>query len=126
MDPRKLIPHARRVVLLVACVSLIYLWTRFEMYGLPRDGCSPLSRFSPGDRLLLDRRGEPVRDQAVLVRGPDDVLYLGKVTRLRDGEAGLDVWIETDAPRCPGTDSDELGWIPEQDRVASVVLIWPW
>ena len=131
MNPARLAPHLRRIVLLITALAALYLFLRFDVYVLPREGCSPLSRFDAGDRLLLDRRppGYGVGD-AVLARGEDGLLYLGIVTRVRpegaEPEAVTALWIETDVPDCPGRDSDELGWIETGEVAARIVMEWPW
>ncbi len=127
MNPARLARPLRLAAYLLAGAGLLYLWTRFDAYQLPAEGCSPLLRFAPGDRLLLDRRPAPAREgDALLVRGEDGLLYLGRVTRLRRREGQREVWIETDSPTCPGRDSDEMGWIPSDRIAARVILVWPW
>lgn len=131
MNQRKLLRHVRLACWLLAGLLVFHLFQRYDTYELPDAGCSPLLRFAPGDTLLLDRSPPGYhRDDAVLFAAGDGLLYLGVVTRTRpDGAGPGDVrglWVETDAPECPGKDSDELGWISVEDVGARVVLVWPW
>jgi len=96
---------------------------RFDVYPLPDEGCSPVSRFGPGDALLLDRRPRLAeRGDALLVRSDDGMLHLVVVTQVRGGE----LWVETNAPTCPGRDSDEFGWVGAEDVAARVLMPLPW
>lgn len=123
MNPRRVTRHLRLVVYVTCALAVLYLWGRFDLYRLPEVGCSPLLRFTPGDTLLLDRRPRNLFvDDAVLVRGDDGLLYLAKVTDLADDRA----WVETDAPDCPGRDSDQFGWVAAEDTSARVLMVWPW
>lgn len=123
LNPRRLQRHLRILCLAAAAAGVFYLYTRYDLYTLPEEGCSPLMRFSPGNRLLLDRnppRWE--RGDAGLFAGPDGRLYLGIVREVR-GEP-RELWLETDADGCPGADSDEFGWIPVDRLRARVMMAW--
>lgn len=129
MNPRLLQRHLRLLTLLLAAAGVLYLFQRYETFGLREEDCSPLLRFAPGDDLLLDRWPRSLRrDDALLFSGPDGELYLGIVRAVREaqGGEGSALWIETDAPDCPGKDSDELGWIAARDVQARVLMAWPW
>lgn len=128
MNPRRLIPHLRYASLALACIGVAYMVMRYSRFELPEAGCSPLLRFTPGEALLVDHRPPLLTPgDAVFFRGPDARLYLGLIARTR-GSAGsdLELWIETDDPDCPGTDSDDLGWVAASDVEARVMLAWPW
>ena len=123
MNPRRLVVHLRRIVLVTCAVGFAYLWMRFDVYELPDQGCSPVARFGPGDTLLLDRRPRPAETgDALLVHGDDGLLHLVVVTEVREGE----VWVQSDAPSCPGRDSDEFGWVATEDVAARVLMPLPW
>ena len=125
MNPRTLTPHLRRIAYLLAGMGVIYLYLRFDTRRLPEEGCSPLLRFAPGDRLLIDQRPEGFAvGDAVLVQADDGILYLALVRRLRSEDQEL--WVQTDAPDCPGRDSDDFGWVPVEEAVARVIMVWPW
>jgi len=128
MNPRRLIRHLRYGSLALACIGVGYLFMRYDRFELPEKGCSPVSRFVPGEALLVDHHPPLLSaGDAVFFRGPDSRLYLGLITRTRESAASdLELWIETDAPDCPGTDSDDLGWISESEVEARVMLAWPW
>lgn len=127
MNPRPLLRPIRRAMYVACAAMLLYLFLRFDLHRLPEEGCSPLLRFVAGDDLLLDRRpGRIEPGEALLVQGDDGLLYLVAVERVREGEAGRELWVQTDAPDCPGRDSDELGWVPEDRVAARVAMVWPW
>jgi hypothetical protein len=137
-----LLPFQRRLrhlTWIVALGALFYLGWRYEMLTLPREGCSPLARFRPGQTLLTDRHPSEVGiGDAILFHEGGRVL-LAEVRRLR-GDQELpatggsrqrldfvrELWLETDVPSCPGEGSPELGWIPTEDLSARVLLVWPW
>jgi hypothetical protein len=131
LNQRRLARHLRWGAMLIAAVGGLYLWMRYDSYGLPTEGCSPLARFALGDNLLLDRQPPGFHlDDAVLVRGDDGLLYLGKVTATRPENAEPSeveaIWIQTDVPGCPGRDSDEFGWVELDAVAARIVMVWPW
>ena len=115
--------YFRFTTLALAGAGLFYLIVRFDIYRLPAAGCSPLLRFSPGQTLILDRMPRPPEvGDALLVSGDDGLLYMGLVSAVD----GLDVWLETDAPHCPGRASKDFGWV-EPGRVSSRLLMGlPW
>lgn len=131
MNIRKLQHTLRRATWIIAACGVLYLLLRYDNQALPANGCSPLRRFAAGNSLLCDRRptGYEVGD-AVMVHGPDGLLYLGAVTRVRPiGASRADVqevWVETDASDCPGKDSEDFGWIVREDCSARVLFAWPW
>lgn len=125
LNPRRLQRHLRIFCLAIAAAGVFYLYSRYDLYTLPEEGCSPLLRFSPGNRLLLDRNPPAWRpDDAGLFSGPDGRLYLGIVRQVRAGAEGEEFWLDTDAPACPGSDSDEFGWIPAGHLRARVMMAW--
>lgn len=118
-----LLRRLRLALWVLALAGLGYLALRFDNLTLP-GGCSPLLRYAPGNRLLLDRRFRALEPgDAVLFRGGEQLL-LGLVERVEDHPARR-FWLVTDAPDCPGSASPELGWIPREDVVARIVLVWP-
>ena len=128
MNPRRLTRHLRYACLALAGLGVAYLFVRYSRFALPEEGCSPLLRFAPGEALLVDHRPPLLSaGDAVFFRGPGGVLYLGSIARTRESAStDLQLWIETDAPDCPGTDSHDLGWVPASDVEARVMLAWPW
>ena len=128
MNPRSLNRHLRYACLALAGIGVAYLFVRYSRFELPEEGCSPLLRFSPGEALLVDHRPPLLSPgDAVFFRAPDGQLYLGLIARTRESaSADLELWLETDAPDCPGTDSDDLGWIAASEVNARVMLAWPW
>ena len=111
-DPRRFLPWIRRASLAAAALGALWIYWRFELLELPGAGCSPLLRLAPGSRLVVDRR--PPRLAAgdvVLFDLGDGSLGIAEVERV----AAEGLWLRTDAPGCPGPDSDELGWVaPER------------
>ena len=99
----------QRILLALAFLGALYLIWRVDVLRLPGAGCAPVLRFSPGALLLFD--SQPPRfytgDVVLFEAEGTETLYLGVVEREEDGR----YWIQTDSPTCPGTDSDELGWI---------------
>ncbi|HEX6247047.1 MAG TPA: S24/S26 family peptidase [Nocardioidaceae bacterium] len=74
-----------------------------------------------GDRLLVLHGAPPRRGGLAVVRLPDGVVAVKRVTR-REG-AGW--WVERDNP-AEGVDSWLVGAVPDEDVVARVVLrFWP-
>ena len=131
VNQRKLLRHLRRLSFLLVVLGAFYLYQRYDLHDLPEEGCSPVLRFSTGDRLLLDRSpGAFHPGDAVLFSGPDGVLYLAAIDRTRPADAAPgaveELWLETDDPDCPGADSDDFGWIPVADVRARILLVWPW
>jgi len=55
LNLRVLVRKARLITLLVAGCSAVYLGMRFDVVTLPLSGCSPVTKFGPGSRLLVDR-----------------------------------------------------------------------
>jgi len=55
LNLRAVIKRARLATILVAAGCAIYIGSRFDMVTLPVEGCSPVSAFQPGARLLVDR-----------------------------------------------------------------------
>lgn len=126
LNPRTLTRHARLICLILTLAGGIYLYRRYELFDLPQAGCSPVSRYSPGARLLLDRRPPRLESgDGVLFAAGDEVLYLGLVDRTRGGSDLMpaEVWIQTDVEACPGPDSDEFGWIPVEGIRARVMMV---
>jgi signal peptidase I len=74
-----------------------------------------------GDRLLVLHGGVPRPGRLSVVRLPDGVVAVKRVTRReRDGW-----WVERDNP-AEGVDSWSVGAIPDRDVVAVVVCrLWP-
>lgn len=119
---RSTVARLRRLVWIVAIAAVGYLYLRFDNLTLPA-GCSPLLRFAPGNRLLLDLRpGELAAGDAVVFEDGSGTLLLGLV-EATDPEEGH--WLVTDNPDCPGRASGELGWIPARSIAARILFAWP-
>ncbi len=117
---RTLLKVMRRGTLLTALGVALYLGFRFDMVTLPQVGCSPVSRYSPGSRLLVDRR-PPFWSlgDCVFVSGADGLVHLVLLgSKSPEGE----FWVETDMPDCPGADSALLGWLKPSELLGRVVM----
>jgi phage repressor protein C with HTH and peptisase S24 domain len=74
-----------------------------------------------GDRLLVRHGAVPSLGDLAVVRLPDGVLAVKRVTRREPGGW----WVERDNPH-EGVDSWTVGAVPEREVVAVVLLrIWP-
>jgi phage repressor protein C with HTH and peptisase S24 domain len=74
-----------------------------------------------GDRLLVRHGAVPRLGDLAVVRLPEGVLAVKRVTRREPGGW----WVERDNPR-EGVDSWTVGAIPDPDVVAVVLLrVWP-
>jgi len=120
MTPKQWTTAARVFTLGAACCGAVYLGGRFDLVTLPREGCSPVQRYSPGSRLLIDRWApEWVEGDCVFVADSSGVIHLVLLSEERAGEGW---WTETDAKDCPGVDPSELGWVAEERLLGRVVL----
>lgn len=122
-DPGAMLRRARIALIVAVLLGAGYLASRFALITLPGEGCSPVSRFAPGDRLLIDSRPRPLAPgDAVLVREGSGTLQLTlvKVVRSENGE----VWCEGDREDCPGLASESSGWIPASAVAGRVLLGW--
>lgn len=99
-NPRSLVKVMRYLTIAVAMGGAAYLGSRFDFVTLPVEGCSPVSRYSPGSRLLVDRwAGAWKVGDSVFVADSSDVVHLGVLAR--PGASGR--WHLTgDDPDCPG------------------------
>jgi hypothetical protein len=129
-NPRRLQRHLRYLCFLAAGLGLGYIAWRFDTQTLPAGGCSPLMRYAPGNRLLVDRRPPRLEVGDALLFRAEGQLLLGAVARVRPDGAppdGVDaVWIAGDNPQCPAHGSAELGWIDAHAVQGRVVMVWPW
>ncbi len=130
MNPRRIARTLRYATLALAALGFGYLGLRYDLLSLPEDSCSPLVRFPAGSRLLIDVRPPGLgQDDALLVRGPDGQLYLGRVTRVRPEGASRSAaeafWLETDNASCPGASSEQFDWVPRVRVVGRVLLALP-
>ena len=113
-----------------------YVLWRYDRIELPAEGCSPLSLFVPGDRLLIDLRpGQIEVGAAVLYRGRAGELLLGRVQEppptasaatWEAWDARRALWIVGDRHDCPGPDSRSLGPIPAEGVEGRVVCALSW
>ncbi|MEM9380918.1 MAG: hypothetical protein AAGB93_13275 [Planctomycetota bacterium] len=111
------------MTVLLAVLGVGYLVLRFDIIGLPEDRCCPLTRFEPGDRLIVDGRPVSVAaGDAVLVRTADGSLHLTRISEVRPEDGRL--WCATDAPDCPGLSSEDVGWIDPRAVDGRVLLSW--
>jgi hypothetical protein len=130
VDRRRIQQWARRSILLLSLLGTLYLFLRFDLRTIPREGCSPLLRFVPGDRLIVDgwdRR--PKVGEAVLFRpGDEHGTLLGRIDARRESERGegAEYWVIGDRPDCPTPDSRVLCWIPQRAVTARILMPWPW
>ncbi|MEM1449648.1 MAG: hypothetical protein AAF602_31270 [Myxococcota bacterium] len=118
-----LLRRIRRLTVLLAVAGVAYLVMRFDIVGLPEDRCCPLTRFEPGDRLIVD--GSPTTlspADAVLVRTADGSLHLTRISAVRSKDGAI--WCETDAPDCPGLSSEDVGWIDPRAVDGRVLMSW--
>ena len=123
MDPRALLRRARVALLVSVVLGAGYLASRFTLITLPEEGCSPVSRFSPGEHLLVDSRPRPLAPgDAVLVRDPRQTLQLTLVEVVHPDTRAL--WCRGDDPACPGFGSEASGWIPATAVAGRVLLGW--
>ena len=77
LNPRSLVNRARLLTGLIALGAASYLGLRFDFVTLPPDGCSPVSRYSPGSRLLVDRWADGFREgDCVFVTEASGVVHL--------------------------------------------------
>ena len=123
MDPRTHLRRARIALLVSVVLGAGYLASRFTLITLPEEGCSPVSRFSPGDHLLVDSRPRPLAPgDAVLVRDPRQTLQLTLVEVVHPETRAL--WCRGDDSACPGFGSEASGWIPATAVAGRVLLGW--
>ena len=123
MSQRRLLRALRRWTLVLSALGACYLVTRFEMIELPRDRCCPVTRFEPGDRVLVDRRPSAAAPgDAVLVRGPSGGLHLALVRAVREGDGAL--WCAGDREGCDAFDSARDGWVSVEAVSGRVLLEW--
>ena len=119
-NQRALLRIMRRGTLLIAACSALYIGSRFDMLVLPEAGCSPVSRFSPGARVLVDRRPPQFfAGDCVFVEGGDGLVHLVLLGAMN--EAG-EFWTHTDTPDCPGADPALLGWVKPDDLLGRVAM----
>lgn len=84
-------------------------------------GRSMLPTLRDGDRLLVLHGARPRLGRPAVVRLPDGVLGVKRVTRREPGGW----WVERDNP-AEGVDSWAVGAIPDADVVARVLgRVWP-
>ena len=106
--------------LFIAFCMALYIGTRYEVLTLPRDGCSPVGRYSPGTRVLVDRRPPfwAVGD-CVFVESPDGLVHM-VLLGSRNEEGAF--WTETDMPDCPGVEAEILGWVKPGELLGRIVM----
>ena len=120
---RKALKLVRRYTFLAAAVGLVYIVTRFEFTQLSPERCSPLTRFAPGDRLVVDGRpGAVAKGDAVLVLTQSGTKHLCRVEETRDSDGHL--WCSFDNPDCEGFTSEAAGWIDPRAVSGRVLMSW--
>lgn len=78
-------------------------------------------RLRPGATLWIDRRPPSVDlGDIVFFPLPEGGIGLGQVDRF-DSQRDM-YWVVTDDERCPGRDSDDLGWIPAGDLYGRLLM----
>ena len=120
IDLRALVRRARLLTIAVAIGGAAYLGSRFDFVTLPVDGCSPVARFSPGSRLLVDRwAGSWSAGDRVFVSDASGVVHLGV---LGASEASGSWHVTGDMPDCPGLFPASEDPIREESILGRVVL----
>ncbi|MEX1023833.1 MAG: hypothetical protein WD226_02045 [Planctomycetota bacterium] len=131
----QLLRRARIAIYVGVLVVVAYFILRYDMVGLPGEGCSPLVALTPGERLVVDRWvGEPELGALLLFSDGADEILLGKLSTLPHSapprmHAAIErgsYWIVTDAPDCPGRDSRVMGPIEPDDVVGRILFSLPW
>ena len=119
---RKTLKLVRRYTFLAAAVGLVYIVTRFQFTELSESRCSPLTRFAPGDRLVVDSRPGAVSEgDAVLVMTRGGTEHLCRIDRVReDGH----LWCNSDNQDCPGFTSEDAGWVDPRAVTGRVLMSW--
>jgi len=120
MEPRRLVPWARRATLIAAVVAGLYLWSRYELVDLPSEGCSPLLAFAPGTTLWVDTRPPAYGVGDVVFF--EDPLGAVQIARVDSIPAPGRYWLLTDDEDCPGVDSRGLGAIPAERMRGRVIF----
>ncbi|HTF87927.1 MAG TPA: S26 family signal peptidase [Planctomycetota bacterium] len=124
--PRRVLFWVRRGLWIYALCAVFYLFWRFDLQSLPRDAITPLLRFHPGARLLVDRRNLDAREgQALLFHDEQGRLLLGDVGRAPESETRPGLWLLADNPEVQGLDSRTLGPIAKERVVGRVVCALP-
>jgi len=120
LAPKDWVRLARWLTVGVAGGALAYLGVRFDLLTLPEEGCSPVSRYAPGSRLLIDRWGGAWREgDCVFVSDEDGAIH---ITLLTAHDGGGKWWTSTDVEDCPGVDPEAIGWVPEEAILGRVIL----
>ena len=120
LDPRILVKRARILTVAVASVCAVYLGARFDLMTLPMDGCSPVSRYSPGSRLLVDRWGCSLRDgDCVLVAEASGVVHLGILSAAEEANYW---YVVGDSADCPGLFPRDEGPVSGASVLGRIVL----
>ena len=74
--------RARIVTVAIALGCATYIGLRFDFVTLPEEGCSPVSRYAPGSRLLVDRWAWSLNDgDCVFVAEEGGVVHLAILER---------------------------------------------
>lgn len=107
--------------LLIAVLGFWYLASRYQMFQLPTEQCSPIAAYDPGEHLFLDRKPPQLfLEDVVLFTTPQDTYALGRIIEppgTPEGTLSVErgYWIVGDANDCGTPDSQSLGPIaPEQ------------
>jgi hypothetical protein len=120
LDPRRLVRGLRWATIAAALGAALYLGGRFEVVTLPSEGCSPVARYVPGVRLLVDRWARTWQSgDCVFVSDAAGAVHL---VLLAECDATDAWWTRSDVDACPGAAGDELGWVPA-DRLLGRVLL---
>jgi len=120
LNPRSLVNRARLLTGLIALGAASYLGLRFDFVTLPPDGCSPVSRYSPGSRLLVDRWADGFREgDCVFVTEASGVVHLATLEAA--GAPGS--WsVQGDSADCPGLFPAAENPVTEGSVLGRVVL----
>lgn len=135
MDHRLLLRRIRIVVYGIVIVLVVTMVWRFDVISLPEEGCSPLRRLAPGDRIVVDvHPGELREGDVVFFRAGAGEIRFGEVQPVPPSApeetwaavAAGALWIVGDDADCPARDSRVLGPIEREAVEGRLVLVFPW
>ena len=127
--------RVRIALYVVVLAALGFFLLRFDIVGLPAQGCSPLLGIAPGAKLVVDRHPAAIEPgDGVLFRSPQGELLLGRVASppasasaeaLAACRAGA-LWLVSEDPDCSTADSTRFGPIAPAAIEGRIRGILPW